>query len=126
MTPEDLQRTMEKLGSEAIHQIDEENTVAIEAMKSVVEHIDINTRVDWLYNKEWEDALVPIRLPKGMVELFEQLDNSRVETIGLPHCKECRKRDDCLLIKRKISEIAITNALKIAITRVDIALEKSR
>jgi len=122
MTPEDFERAEEALGPDVIHQTNEEHTVAIEAIKSVIERIDINTRVDWLYNKEWEDALVPVRLPKGMVELLEMLDDSRLEAIELPHCKECKKRSDCLLLKRKISEILITNAIKLAITQVDIAL----
>ena len=123
MTPDDIKKAEEILGHDTLRQVDDEQTVAVEGLIAIIEGIDITTRVDWLYNRSWEDALVPMRLPKGTSELLKTLDEAKVDMTDSLQCDKCKKRPDCLLLKRNPSEILLTGALKLAIARTDLELK---
>lgn len=72
----------------------------------------------WLYSMEWEDALVPVRLPKGMSELLKTADGATTELTAFGHCEGCKRKIGCPLLQRNPSEILLTYLMKLAFTEM--------
>ena len=72
---------------------------------------------DWLYCEEWEDALVPIRLPKGMADELKRMDEAKEEA-QLGRCKGCESKTTCPTIERNPSEILLTYLIKHAFSEI--------
>lgn len=97
---------------------DEEQEIALRLFKGLIERIGQEAIGNWMYCEEWEDTLVPIRLPKGMADQLKMMDSAKADLMGTPECKDCKSNDDCSIIKRNPSEILLTVLMKIAFCEV--------
>lgn len=111
---EELLELLKKLGG-IPKAADEEQEFGTKLFKSVVPRIGQEPICDWLHCEEWEDALVPVRLPKGMTDELKQMDEAKEEA-QLNECRECKTKADCPMIKRNPSEILLTYLMKYAIS----------
>ena len=121
MNQEEVKKAIDMLrGSDAFTEMEEEQEVGLRALVAVNEELSQTVLVDWLYSKEWEDVLIPARLPKGMSEMLKMMDETRAEVATSERCKECKTKDNCSLILRNPSEILITVAIKLAFAKANV------
>ena len=109
----EMEKKVEELvGSDTVHEMKEEQKTGKELLLALRESLGAAAVTDWLYGK-YEEALVPIRLPKGMAELLKQADEKIGEVYNNDRCGDCKK-NKCLLLRRNPSEVLLTVALKSA------------
>ena len=117
--PEELKETVEMMSDPAVtKETKNEQKVGRALFESLHESSDPKASVRWLFNKEWEDTLVPVRLPKGMSVLLKLADEVREKEIAEDSCKDCEGKDECLMIERNPSEILMTFLMKLAFTEM--------
>ena len=111
-----LKELLESLGRSS-DEADEEQSMGIKIFKSLLPRLDQAKIGDWLFCEEYEDVLVPMRLPKGMTEQFKQMDEARGEIIQ-DDCEECLRKATCPLLQRNPSEVLLTTLIKYSFARM--------
>jgi len=112
-----LKKLLESLGRDAT-ETDEEQKMGIRIMKSLIKRLHQDSIPDWLFCEEWEDALIPVRIPKGMSDQLKQMDEARTEITDNEDCRECVAKVTCPLLQRNPSEVLLTFLLKLSFAKV--------
>ncbi len=105
-------------------EVDEEQVAGIGLCKQTIESLGPRAISSWLYSEEWEDTLVPIRLPKGLPKMLKLMDEVRAEHISSSNCDECKTKAGCQLISRNPSEIMLTLLMKRAFAEIIFGMDK--
>ena len=111
-----LKKMLEGMGKN-LGESDEEQKMGMKIFKSLIPRLDQNKISDWLFCEEWDDVLVPVRLPKGITEQFRQMDSARTEIIE-EDCEDCKGKANCPLIQRNPSEVLLTTLMKYSFARI--------
>lgn len=112
-----LRKLLESIGKN-MDEADEEQQVGMKIFKALRRRLDQDGISKWLYCEEWEDALIPVRLPKGMVEQLKRADEARTELIADDGCTDCTRKATCTMLKRNPSEILLTFLLKLSFAKM--------
>ena len=115
MTPEDIKELLDlAVDPDISKEVVEEKVFGQELFAGMKKHLPPQVTISWLFNKEWEDVMVPLRLPKGMSELLTTSDKTKGEGIIQDLCAGCGRKSDCQLVRRNPSEILMTSLMKVA------------
>ena len=106
----------EMVGSTSLNEMVREQDIGITFFRSTVANLGSPAITKWLCSQEWEDTMVPMRLPKGISEQLKEMDQVRAEHLEKSHCDDCEKKAGCLIPNRNPSEILLTTLLKYAFT----------
>lgn len=102
------------IGPKSLKEAEEEQRIGVEFFHATCDRLEPGTINDWLESKEWEYALIPVHLPKGLSELLKQMDEARTIIFEDDRCDRCESRIGCQLLVRNPSEILLTALLKLA------------